>query len=109
MKCYVARHHSMVKTQQSLFSAIINDNVEMPQLMNFSEATKSCCKGLLAKEPKRRLGHNSEGGPRGLQGHEFFNSIDWKLLKKAQFPPPFLLANYTQTKDATEDIQLLGN
>ena len=85
-----------------LFSAIINDTVEMPQLMNFSEATKSCCKGLLAKEPKRRLGHNSEGGPRGLQGHEFFNSIDWKLLKKAQFPPPFLLANYTQTKDATE-------
>jgi serine/threonine protein kinase len=85
-----------------LFNTIINGKVKMPRLMDFSEATTSCCQGLLAKEPKHRLGHNCQGGPRGLQGHQFFSTIDWRQLKKAQFPPPFLLANYTQTKDATE-------
>ena len=73
----------------------------MPQAMNFPKATEVAI-WVCEQRSNKTLGFNSQGGPRGLQGHAFFTDIDWKLLKKGRFPPPFLLANYTQTKDATE-------
>ena len=84
-------------TPSALFSSIISGNVLVGT--QFSKHTQACCESLLIRVPKYRLGRNRA---RGLQQHSFFEKVDWINLRKQKVPPPFLLATYTQTKDASE-------
>ncbi|KAL2484951.1 Serine/threonine-protein kinase AtPK2/AtPK19 [Abeliophyllum distichum] len=65
---------------------IIKDKIKLPTFLS-SEA-HSLLKGLLQKEPSRRLG----GGPKGsdeIMGHKWFKSINWKNLERRGMQPSF--------------------
>ena len=54
----------------------------------FSDVAVSLIRGLLTRNPLKRLG----SGPRGADDvllHMFFDSIDWRLLLEKKVPPPF--------------------
>lgn len=60
-----------------LFTLILMEEVKFPRTI--SDEAKSLLAGLLAKDPKRRLG----GGPgdvNEIQVHPFFASINWTDL-----------------------------
>ncbi|CAN7113285.1 unnamed protein product [Brassica rapa subsp. narinosa] len=65
---------------------IVKDKIKLPQFLS-SEA-HSLLKGLLQKEPERRLG----SGPRGageIKEHKWFKGINWKKLEAREVKPSF--------------------
>jgi serine/threonine kinase 32 len=47
-------------------------------------------KGLLERDPNRRLGYRPGGGGlEDLKAHPWFKGIDWEGLKKKEVVPPF--------------------
>nr|KAG5700700.1 hypothetical protein BaRGS_029065 [Batillaria attramentaria] len=69
-----------------LFELILLQNVKFPR--NLSEEAKSLLSGLLAKNPKRRLG-GSEADVTEIKTHPFFLCINWDDLVNKKIPPPF--------------------
>ncbi len=53
---------------------------------SFSEPLKDLLLGLLAKNPKKRLGYH---GAQEVKKHPFFSNIDWDALFEKKIPPPF--------------------
>lgn len=69
-----------------LFTLILMEEVKFPRMI--SDEAKSLLAGLLAKDPKKRLG----GGPgdvKEIQVHPFFASINWTDLVQKKIEPPF--------------------
>ncbi|XP_065354750.1 RAC serine/threonine-protein kinase [Calliphora vicina] len=69
-----------------LFTLILVEEVKFPRMI--SDEAKSLLAGLLAKDPKKRLG----GGPgdvKEIQVHPFFASINWTDLVQKKIEPPF--------------------
>jgi len=54
----------------------------------FSEEAKSLLRGLLERNPKRRIGHG-QGDAEDVKKHPFFKSIDWTKLENKEIEPPF--------------------
>ena len=50
---------------------------------------KELLRGLLAKEPKQRLGCGSKGGDE-IKQHIWFKGLDWDRLKDKKVSPPFV-------------------
>jgi len=74
------------KGRQALQKLIVSGKYKLPPYLS-SEAA-SLLKGLLQKEPPKRLGF----GPKGSQDvttHAFFRQVDWKSLKERTVPSPF--------------------
>ncbi|EGR30379.1 protein kinase domain protein [Ichthyophthirius multifiliis] len=68
-----------------LFEKIMNENF----IFN-KQWTKQCqnlLQGLLQKNPKQRLGYN---GSQEIKEHPWFNNLDWEVLLKKQYKPPFI-------------------
>jgi len=69
----------------------------------FSPEATSLIKGLLRKDPKKRLGC----GPAGVQeikDHPFFADIDWGLLEIGYLDPPFVPSKHDVNANSLEDI-----
>jgi len=69
-----------------MYKKILHNKLVFPP--NYSELGQSLVRGLLERDPKRRLG----GGPLDaveIQRHPFFADIDWEKLKRKQYKPPF--------------------
>ncbi|KAJ3060640.1 hypothetical protein HK102_009415, partial [Quaeritorhiza haematococci] len=69
-----------------MYKKILHNQLTFPP--GFSELAQSLCRGLLERDPKRRLG----GGPadaEDVKRHPFFHDIDWDKLLKKQIKPPF--------------------
>lgn len=69
-----------------LFELILLQNVKFPR--NLSEEAKVLLSGLLAKNPKRRLG-GSEADAMEIKIHPFFLCINWDDLAQKKIPPPW--------------------
>ncbi|KAL8610401.1 RAC-gamma serine/threonine-protein kinase [Nucella lapillus] len=69
-----------------LFELILLQNVKFPR--NLSEEAKSLLSGLLAKNPKRRLG-GSEADVTEITSHPFFQCINWEDLAAKKIAPPY--------------------
>nr|QNL15267.1 RAC serine/threonine-protein kinase [Littorina littorea] len=69
-----------------LFELILLQNVKFPR--NLSEEAKTLLSGLLAKNPKRRLG-GSEADVSEIKSHPFFMCINWDDLTAKKITPPF--------------------
>lgn len=66
-----------------LYPHTLQKNIMFPNY--FSDYLKNLLKGLLSKDPKKRIGlHNKKQ----LMRHPFFNDIDWELLSKKELKPP---------------------
>jgi ribosomal protein S6 kinase beta len=72
-------HNNRQKLQQK----ILTDKPKLPKYLT-SEAV-TLLKGLLNKDPKRRLGGNSDD----IKNHKFFKGINWRKLENREIKPNF--------------------
>jgi len=68
-----------------LFDRIKNADLHFPS--TFSIEISSLIRGLLARDPRERLGSITDAGE--IKAHPFFEQIDWDALFLKQIPPPF--------------------
>ena len=69
-----------------MYKKILHNKLLFPP--GYSELGQSLVRGLLERDPRRRLG----GGPSDateVQKHPFFAGMDWEKLYKKQYKPPF--------------------
>ncbi|XP_043707473.1 serine/threonine-protein kinase AtPK2/AtPK19-like isoform X2 [Telopea speciosissima] len=72
--------------RQKLQQRIISEKMKLPSYL--STEAHSLLKGLLQKEPSRRLG-NGPGGEVEIKNHKWFRPINWKKLESRQLEPKF--------------------
>nr|AAB33196.1 ATPK19=ribosomal-protein S6 kinase homolog [Arabidopsis thaliana, Peptide, 471 aa] [Arabidopsis thaliana]BAA07661.1 ribosomal-protein S6 kinase homolog [Arabidopsis thaliana] len=65
---------------------IVKDKIKLPQFV-FNEA-HALLKGLLQKEPERRLGSGPSGAEE-IKKHKWFKAINWKKLEAREVQPSF--------------------
>ncbi|GAB2213181.1 hypothetical protein Droror1_Dr00021203 [Drosera rotundifolia] len=72
--------------RQKLQQKIISEKVKLPSFLT-TEA-HSLLKGLLQKDPSKRLGSGPTGADE-IKGHKWFRSINWKKLEAKELQPIF--------------------
>lgn len=72
--------------RQKLQQRIINEKVKLPPFLT-TEA-HSLLKGLLQKEPLKRLGSGTKGSDE-IKSHKWFRSINWKKIEARESLPKF--------------------
>ncbi|XP_039054454.1 serine/threonine-protein kinase AtPK2/AtPK19-like isoform X2 [Hibiscus syriacus] len=72
--------------RQKLQQRIIQEKLKLPPFLT-TEA-HSLLKGMLQKEPSRRLGSGPGGGDE-IKKHKWFRSINWKKLEAREIQPKF--------------------
>ena len=74
----------------------MRDIVDKPVPMKgyFSKEAKSLLQGLLARDPRQRLGSqkkpSDEDDAAEIRRHPFFKNIDWKMIKSRRHRSPFI-------------------
>jgi serine/threonine protein kinase len=74
-----------LNTEDHLFQVILEKPIRIPR--NLSIKATSVLKCFLQKSPAERLG--SREGLRELEQHQFFKTIDWKMLEQKLIAPPY--------------------
>ncbi|RPA87831.1 kinase-like protein [Ascobolus immersus RN42] len=65
---------------------VLKKKVMMPYYL--SADAKSLLKGLLDRNPKKRLGANLKTDFEKIKKHRFFRTVDWKKLERRELKPP---------------------
>ena len=65
---------------------IVKDKIKLPQFL--SNEAHALLKGLLQKEPERRLGSGPSGAEE-IKGHKWFKGMNWKKLEAREVKPSF--------------------
>ncbi|EPQ31519.1 uncharacterized protein PFL1_00852 [Pseudozyma flocculosa PF-1] len=95
------------KTNSALTHSILNDKCNFPENVEsiVSRETISCIRGLLERDPKKRLGCKS--GIDEFKAHPWFASIDWPALEAKTLTPPFEPDSKKANFDATHELEEL--
>ncbi|CAN1183074.1 Serine/threonine-protein kinase AtPK2/AtPK19 [Linum perenne] len=75
------------QNRKKLQEKIIKEKIKLPPLV--SSDGHSLLKGLLQKDPSKRLG-NGPGGGNDIKHHKWFKSINWKKLEARELQPKFV-------------------
>ncbi|POY72469.1 putative Non-specific serine/threonine protein kinase [Rhodotorula taiwanensis] len=97
------------KTNSSLTSAILKDQVKFPENVDeiLSAEGLDCIKGLLQRDPKKRLGCPGTGGIEAFKRHAWFRDYDWDVLEAKEATPPFEPDSKKANFDATHELEEL--
>lgn len=82
--------------RETLFN-VVGQPLKFPEGSNISFAAKDLIKGLLAKDPKKRLGYKR--GATEIKQHPFFESLNWALVRSndpPEIPKPVDLSIFNQ-------------
>lgn len=83
--------------RETLFN-VVGQPLKFPEGSTISFAAKDLIRGLLAKDPQKRLGFKR--GATEIKQHPFFESVNWALIRGTtppQIPKPIDLASLNQT------------
>nr|AHZ63904.1 phototropin [Coleochaete scutata] len=72
------------KHRQRTFQNILEKDLHFPDRPQVSLAAKQLLRGLLTREPEKRLG--SKRGSNELKEHAFFKDISWALIRSRSVP-----------------------
>lgn len=82
--------------RETLFN-VVGQPLKFPEGSTMSFAAKDLIKGLLAKDPKKRLGYKR--GATEIKQHPFFESLNWALVRSndpPEIPKPVDLSVFNQ-------------
>lgn len=97
------------KTNSSLTQAILKDQVKFPENVEelVSPEGLDCIKGLLQRDPKKRLGCPGTGGLEAFKRHPWFRDYNWEVLEAKEATPPFEPDSKKANFDATHELEEL--
>ncbi|GAA5921511.1 hypothetical protein JCM3775_003083 [Rhodotorula graminis] len=97
------------KTNSTLTQAILKDQVRFPDNAEeiVSHEGLDCLRGLLQRDPKKRLGCAGTGGLEALKRHPWFREYDWDVLERKEATPPFEPDSKKANFDATHELEEL--
>ncbi|KAL1193797.1 Serine/threonine-protein kinase AtPK2/AtPK19 [Cardamine amara subsp. amara] len=72
--------------KQKIQQRIVKDKIKLPKFL--STEAHALLKGLLQKEPERRLGSGPSGAEE-IKKHKWFKGINWKKLEAREVQPSF--------------------
>ncbi|CAA2987887.1 serine threonine- kinase D6PKL2 [Olea europaea subsp. europaea] len=87
--------------RETLFN-VVGQPLKFPEDSMISFAAKDLIRGLLTKDPKKRLGFKR--GATEIKQHPFFDSINWALIRSThppQIPKPVDLASFTHVVNSS--------
>ena len=73
--------------QVDMFKTIVRVQFEVPQYVN--DLAKDLIQKLLVRNPAKRLG-NLSNGPKDIQNHPWFGTMDWKALPNKEIDAPWI-------------------
>jgi len=92
---------SSAKTKMQLYQEILQAELAFPGVFMekaFAHDAASLIRGLLTRDPARRLGSGFEGYS-AIKQHAFFQGFDWDALLGREIPPPFVPKGETYGED----------
>ncbi|GAA5887297.1 hypothetical protein JCM6882_002480 [Rhodosporidiobolus microsporus] len=97
------------KTNSTLTQAILKDQTRFPENAEelVSPEGMNCIRGLLQRDPKKRLGCKGTGGLEAFKKHPWFNGYDWAVLEQKEAMPPFEPDSKKANFDATHELEEL--
>ncbi|BGP01186.1 AGC/YANK protein kinase [Rhodotorula toruloides] len=97
------------KTNSTLTQAILKEQVRFPENVEeiVSPEGLDCIKGLLQRDPKKRLGCPGTGGLEAFKRHPWFRDYDWDVLERKEAIPPFEPDSKKANFDATHELEEL--
>ncbi|KAD5961100.1 hypothetical protein R6Q59_014085 [Mikania micrantha] len=87
--------------RETLFN-VVGQSLKFPDGSNISSAAKDLIRGLLVKDPQKRLGYKR--GATEIKQHPFFENINWALIRgihPPEIPKPVDLSFLGQTIKST--------
>mmetsp|Transcript_119236 Transcript_119236/g.297454 ORF Transcript_119236/g.297454 Transcript_119236/m.297454 type:complete len:131 (+) Transcript_119236:3-395(+) len=73
--------------QMAIFRSILNDKLSIPDYVKDADAQR-VLKGILDKDPDRRLGGSSLGA-KEIKEHAYYTGFNWNALAGGFFEPPW--------------------
>lgn len=87
--------------RETLFN-VVGQQLKFPEGFNVSFAAKDLIRGLLVKDPKKRLGYKR--GATEIKQHPFFANLNWALIRSTlppEIPKPVDLAVFSNVLESS--------
>jgi len=101
--------HSAVSSEAHIFKEVLESPLTFPDHFvrdPSSEDTIAILRGLLTKDPARRLGAQADGFAT-IKAHQFFNGLDWDKLTGRELEPPYVPSAEAYAED--KELQDAGH
>ncbi|KIY73313.1 kinase-like protein [Cylindrobasidium torrendii FP15055 ss-10] len=86
------------QNQQDMYTRVLNGELIFPESKSMDEDTKVLLRGLLEKDPLRRLSSSE------IKQQSYFSMIDWSYVHYKRYIPPFVPPMDPSTADDTQNF-----